>query len=176
MRITELNNTTFINNYKKYYPKVLKILVSKIGHKEDSEDICQDIFYTYYRKMDNVENTGLWLNGVLRYYLRAYYRSRNEKIMDFDISELVDHKPAFTSSENEMKIIISDYICHKKNFKNDKEWKAFRLIMQKGYSQTAAAKKLGLTLRQTSYNFHQTVRRIRHNLQYIGLHSIDDIM
>jgi len=176
MEVVNQKSNTYVEDYKKYYPKIMKILILKTGHREDAEDICQEIFYTYYKNMDKVENTRLWLNGVLRYYLRSYYRSRNEMILDIDMTELIDQKPAFASSENEVKVVISEYICHKNNFRNDKERKAFTLIMQKGYSHTAAAQRLGLTIRQISYNFHQTIRRIRYNLQYLGLYSVDDII
>ncbi|MDY6934431.1 MAG: sigma factor [Spirochaetota bacterium] len=47
--------------YSEYYPVVFSAIYTKVGNREDANDICQEIFIRLYESLENVDNIRRWL-------------------------------------------------------------------------------------------------------------------
>ena len=47
-----------------------------LENMEDAEDICHEIFVSYYRKFDEVRDARSWLFGAMKFCISNYYRKK----------------------------------------------------------------------------------------------------
>ncbi|MBN1497451.1 MAG: RNA polymerase sigma factor [Spirochaetes bacterium] len=168
----------FRKSYSDYYPMILNRLYSRVGNREDAEDICHEIFVNLYRKFDEVRDPRSWLLGAMRFCISNYYRKREGSDSEsVDIDSMEDNvRLAFENGFRDIRIIIHDAIEESENYRDEKDRILFDLIAINNYSYEQAAKHLGLTKRQTQYRYQQVSRRILEMLKKRGITRIEDLL
>lgn len=78
-RIKEKDERYFEQIYNEYYPLVKYVVFDILKDMEDTKDICQDVFYTVYNKIEqyNGENFKYWLLQIAKN--KAYNHLKKEK-------------------------------------------------------------------------------------------------
>lgn len=91
----------FERAYDEYAEKLLYYIYSKIGDKKHSEDILQDVFTDFWKKIDQVDTSIYgFLFHITKYQILNYFRServRNKYILHLssflhDINLITPHK------------------------------------------------------------------------------------
>jgi RNA polymerase sigma factor (sigma-70 family) len=168
----------FRRSYSDYYAVVLNALYRRVGNTEDAEDICHELFVSYYRKFDEVRDPRNWLFGAMKFCISNYYRKKagaDQSSVDIDNME-DDINLAFENGARDMRIIINEAIEHGDNYRDGKDRILFDLIAISGYTYDEAAKQLGLTKRQVFYRYQQVSRRIINYLKERGISRIEDLL
>jgi RNA polymerase sigma factor (sigma-70 family) len=168
----------FRKSYSDYYPIILNALCGKVGNMEDAEDICHEIFVSYYQKFDEVRDARSWLFGAMRFCISNYYRKKQgSDPASIDIANMEeDASLAFENGSRDIRIIIQDAIESIENYRDEKERILFDLIAINRYTYEQAAKHLGLTKRQAVYKYQQVTKRILNHLKDRGITSIEDLI
>ena len=83
-RLSDPNVVHFSEQYDSFYPLVFSIVLSKVTNYHDTEDICQEVFLRFYRKMNEVETPRKWLLGCMRIVILDYYKERRHTELDVD--------------------------------------------------------------------------------------------
>jgi len=164
--------------YSDFYPMILNALHYRVGNREDAEDICHEIFVSFYRKFDEVREPRKWLIGAMKYCISNYYRKRSGADGEsVDIHDLEDDVHlAFENGFRDIRIIIHDAIEDSGNYRDEKERILFDLIALNHYTYEQAARHLGLTTRQAVYKYGQVSRRILDHLKERGISRIEDLL
>ncbi len=168
----------FRKSYGDYYSLVLNTLYNRVGNIEDAEDICHEIFVSYYRKFDEIRDARSWLLGAMKYSISNYYRKKEvSNPGGFDIGDLEDDiQLSFENGSREIRIIINDAIENQENYRSEKERILFDLIAINNYTYEQAATHLGITKRQAAYTYQQVSRRILDLLKHRGISRIEDLL
>jgi RNA polymerase sigma factor (sigma-70 family) len=168
----------FRRSYSDHYAAVLGALYRRVGNMEDAEDICHEIFVSYYNKFDEVRDPRSWLFGAMKFCISNYYRKKtgaDRSCVDIDDIE-DDITLAFENGARDMRIIISEAIEHGDNYKDEKDRLLFDLVAVNGYTYEEAARHLGLTRRQAFYRYRLVTRRIVDYLNSRGISHIEDLL
>ena len=168
----------FRKSYSDYYPMILNALYARVGNREDAEDICHEIFVSFYRKFDEVRDPRSWLFGAMKFCISNYYRKgEGSDTGSIDIDNIEDDVHlAFENGFRDIRIIIHDAIEDRGNYRDEKERILFDLVAINNYSYDQAAKHLGLTKRQAHYKYQQVSRRILERLKDRGITRIEDLL
>ena len=67
-------NKKFINDYREFEPIIYSRLYNKLKDVHLVEDLLQNIFESYFKRIDKVENKRKWLLGAMRNQLFLYYQ------------------------------------------------------------------------------------------------------
>ena len=168
----------FRRSYSDYYAAVLGALYRRVGNMEDAEDICHELFVSYYHKFDEVRDPRSWLFGAMKFSISNYYRKKSgEDRAHVDIDNMEDDiNLAFENGARDMRIIINEAIGNDGNYRDEKDRLLFDLIAINGYTYDEAARQLGLTRRQAFYRYQQVTRRIVDYLGRRGISRIEDLL
>ncbi|MBN2078841.1 MAG: sigma-70 family RNA polymerase sigma factor [Spirochaetes bacterium] len=168
----------FRKSYSDYYSLVVNALYNRVKNLEDAEDICHEIFVSYYRKFDEIHDARSWLMGAMRYSISNYYRKMEGSDSSYiDIDRLEDDVHlSFENGARDMRIIINDAIENRDNYRDERERILFDLVAINHYTYDQAAKHLGLTRRQAAYKYRQVSRRILDLLKQRGICRIEDLI
>lgn len=168
----------FRRSYSDYHAMVLNALYHRVGNMEDAEDICHELFVSYYHKFDEVRDPRSWLFGAMKFSISNYYRKKagaDRSSVDIDNME-DDINLAFENGQRDLRIIINEALEHADNYKDVKDRALFDLIAINNYTYEEAAKQLGLTGRQAFYRYQQVSRRIVDYLNKRGITRIEDLL
>ncbi len=163
----------FSKAYIEYYPLLFNTVFTKVGSKENADDICQEVFLIFYEKFDEVENIRKWLFGTLRYAVLRYYEKNPGQ--DVDIDKIFDDVSlTYVNGFKDTRIIISEAI------ENVNLTEEERLILEyiafNNYSYTNTGKIMGMTKRQIGYRYLDIVERIIEYLNEKGIEQIEDLL
>ncbi|MCP4135740.1 MAG: sigma-70 family RNA polymerase sigma factor [bacterium] len=172
-----IKESKFREVYNDYYPLVFNAIYSKLGNREDTEELCHDIFVVFYKNADSIYNTSGWLKKSVRYHIMTYFRNMKpgDKSISIDIAEDdIDFK--FDKDTDDIGIIINEAIDNEENYRNDKDKILFQLIAVYNYTYAQAGKQLGLTRRQAEYSYTQITKKIVEYLKKKGISKIEDLL
>lgn len=168
----------FLKAYSDYYPLVLSILRYRLKNSEDAEDICQDLFVSFYNKFDEIRDRRKWLMGAIRFEVLNHYRNKGTAV--FEASDIdayrEDEKLAVENIFRDARIVINEAIENMENFRDEKEKILFDLIALYGFTHEQAARQLGLTKKQVEYKYARTARTIMLYLRKKGISTMGDIL
>jgi RNA polymerase sigma-70 factor, ECF subfamily len=168
---------SFTRAYNDYYPLVYNRVYKLCGKREDTEDICHEVFLLFYKKFEEIDEKRNWLMAVARNQTAMYYRKKKNKKSDIDIKEFEnDITHSFVNGTKELRIILSDEIKNPANYSDETEQTLFELIALLKYSYKEAAEQLGLSQRQIAYRYEKITKRIVDNLRVKGLKKVDDLL
>lgn len=104
---------TFTEAYREYSSMVIKSVVAQTGDIELGNEICQNVFLSYYRSMDRVEKEYVkaWLLHATKNQLIDHWRksrSRKELLMDHNSEEFPQK---FSSNDTEKEGCNKMFAC-----------------------------------------------------------------
>ncbi len=170
------NKSRFIEVYSDYYPVIFGSVCARINSIDDAEDITQEIFIRYFRKMDEVENPRKWLYGTMKLVLFEFYRSRRDDITDID-DVVNDVSLSFVNGMRDLRILINDVLEDAEVYSNDdKNRIIFDLVAIQKYTLEEAAREVGMSRDQVKYRYSLINRSILQTLKKRGVSSLEEII
>jgi RNA polymerase sigma factor (sigma-70 family) len=162
--------------YADYLPIVFNAVFTKVGNRDDTKDICQEVFIRLFQKIDEVENPRKWLFSALKLVTLEYFRKKrtDDHLNVEDVFN--DVGLTFTNGFRDTRIIISEAMENMENFQDEKDRIIFDFIAVSNFSYGNTAKILGLTRRQVEYKYGLIVDRILKYLAQKGIKSIQDLL
>jgi RNA polymerase sigma factor (sigma-70 family) len=171
------NTKEFRESYTRYYPLVFSILYSKLNKREDTEDICQEVFIKYYNNFETIENPRNWLITAMRFEINNYYRKKPNREDTVDIEDISESVyVAFENGFRDTRIILHEAIENMENFNDENEKVLFDLIALYDFTFREAAKYLGMTKSQVEYKYAVIEKRIVSYLQSKNIKGSDDLI
>ncbi len=165
----------FVELYDLYYETVLNSIWTKISSKDDALDICQEVFISFFNKMDEVQNPRAYLLGAVKNKIADYYRKK--KGDDLDIEEYQnDVNLTFVNGMKDARILIQEILANNKIFETELEKNIFDMIAMYNYSYNQTADTFGLTKRKVEYFYKKTADRILYELKQLGIKHLEDIL
>lgn len=170
------NKSKFIEVYSDYYPVIFGSVCARINSIDDAEDITQEIFIRYFRKMDEVENPRKWLYGTMKLVLFEFYRSKRDDITDID--DIVnDVSLSFVNGMRDLRILINDVLEDAEVYSNDEKNRIiFELVAIQRYTLEEAAREVGMSRDQVKYRYSLINRSILQTLKKRGVSSLEEII
>lgn len=164
--------------YNLYYTYVLNIIIRKTDTREDAEDICHEVFISFYNKFDEIENPKSWLYNAVKYVFSNYYRKKsNIQKGDSNIDDVLnDSSLQFTNGFRDTRIILQEVINSDDVYEDEKERILFQLLAVNNFSKVQAAKQLGLTRSQVDYKYDKISKKIVDSLKKKGISEIDELL
>ncbi len=157
-----------------YYPLVFSTVYTKVGDVDDTRDICQEVFISFYEKFDEVENPRKWLYGAARIELLNYFKGRRGEV---NIDGLMnDFGLTFVNGFRESRLIISEVLNDPGVYGDEIDSVLFNLVAVSNLSYSQTGKELGLSKRQVEYRYSRLVERILERLKKKGIKDIEDLL
>ncbi len=168
----------FRKAYQRYYPLIINKIFMKVGSVDDAEDICHELFISFYKKFDQVQDPGKWLFSSIRYEIMKYYKRKDAKSGISVHIDDVENDPnlAFENGFRDIRIVINEAIGNDDNYNDERDRTIFKLVAVNNYTYVEAARQMGLSTRQVEYRYAQTVKRILSYLNDRGIANIGDLL
>ncbi len=158
--------------YRRFFPHVYNTVYTKVGNKEETEDICQDIFIAFFNKFEEIDNYRKWLNSVIRNTVMNYYRLKKS---DVDIEQMFnDVSLTFVNGFRDARIMIEEAVQN--SIKDDDDLVLVDMIAYHNYSYQQVSKLTGLTRRQVVYRYGKIVQTIETFLKKKGIMDLEDLL
>lgn len=167
--------------YDSFYSLIFSIVLSKVNNYHDAEDICQEVFLRFYRKLGEIEEPRKWLLGCLRIVVMDFYKLKNRSEEDID-ALFNDISMGYVNGFREARIIISQIIeeVSDESDKSDEEGGSdasiFNLIAINRYSIVEASRHLKLNYKQTRYRYNRICEKIISRLREKGIKELGDLL
>jgi DNA-directed RNA polymerase specialized sigma24 family protein len=165
----------FSENYDSFYSLVFSIVLSKVINYHDAEDICQEVFLRFYRKIDEVESPRKWLLGCLRIVVLDYYKEKRHKDIDAD-SLFDDMSMSYVNGFRDVRIMITQVLNEIYVEEGDRDAALFDLIALYNFSFIQASVNLNLNYKQAVYRYGRMADRVRSKLKDRGIADIEDLL
>lgn len=167
-----MKNKKFSETYEKYKKLVMKLAYDSLENYFLAEDICQQVFATFYEHMDEInkeEGIKPWLIITTRNVLVDYFRKqqvRRDKTVRLyaDAAERVPaaEEEAVKHVENEK---LTFKIMEDLREKNREWYEVVMAICVNGMSQREAAEYLRMTPQVLNAKLYRAKQYIRHKYQ-----------
>jgi RNA polymerase sigma factor (sigma-70 family) len=155
-----------------FYPVIYGSVLTRVGNRDDADDICQEIFLVYYDKFDTIENRRSWLFGTMKNVLYNHYRKSSKNITvtdDFD-----DMGMTFTNGFRDTRIVIGEAI---ENIEcTEEERILLDMVATFNFSYARVGEVLGWSRRQVEYRYATLVKRIQDYLTRKGIKDIAELL
>ncbi len=167
------NINEYTEAYINYYPLVFSVVYSKIGNKDDANDICQDIFIIFYEKYDEVENVRKWLLGTMRNIVLKFFQNKKQGTVSID-DIFEDISLAYVNGFRDTRIMLNEAFENIESSENEKIM--LDLIATHNFTYNNVAKLLGMTKRQVDYQYNVLVKRVIDYLKKKGIMDIGELL
>lgn len=165
----------FSEHYNSLYSVVFSSVYSKIGNYHDAEDICQEIFLRFYRKLDEIESPRKWLFGALRLVVFDYYKRKGKD--DINIETMFeDVSMSFVNGFRDTRMVIQQALDSLYGSVDETERALFDLTAVHGFSLREAALNLGLSYKQARTRYDRTSRTLMEHFRKAGINSLEDLL
>lgn len=168
-------NRIFAEAFNDYYALVFSTVYSKVNNLDDAEDICQEVFIQFYKKIDVIEDKQKWLHGALRLEVLSYYRKKKHSQIDIE-DVFYDKALSFINGARDVRVIIEEALTDEENFNDNREKILFDLIALRNFTYEEAAAQVGFSRRQARYRYGIIVKRILDYLSRKGLSNLEDLL
>lgn len=168
-------NRIFAEAFNDYYALVFSTVYNKVNNLDDAEDICQEVFIQFYKKLDTIEDCKRWLHGALRLEVLSYYRKKKHKHVDID-DVFYDEALSFINGARDIRVILEEALNDDENFSDTREKMLFELVALKNFTYDEAAGQVGYTQRQARYRYGVIVKRILDYLSRRGINNLEDLL
>ncbi|MCP4136909.1 MAG: RNA polymerase sigma factor [bacterium] len=167
----------FIEVYSEYYPIIVGVAYTKVKNKEVAEDITQDLFIAYLKKIDSIENDRKWLYGSLRIEVLNYFTELKKRGEEVDI-----HDEEFESSEialkflngfQETRVMLKEAIGE---IGDETDKLIFDYIGVQYYTYNEAAEVMGWSRSKVVRHYERIVSELRDYLRKKGINNIEDLL
>lgn len=163
--------------HDRYYPLVYSAVRVKVDDHNDVEDICQNVFLTFYEKFGEIEaaHHRQWLYGALRLFVLEYYRKKKKReVSEEDIFQ--DVSLTFVNGFRDTRLLIKEAMSGEGVFDSDDDRILFDLIAVYSYSYAEVGQQMGYTKRQVGYRYRVIVDRIVDGLKKKGINKLEDLL
>lgn len=162
-------NKLFEEYFETYKNQVIRFLVSRGGDEEISQEICQQVFYTFYVSMNKVEAgyVKAWLFKSARNALIDYFRkvsARNEVSLD---AARMEQEGILSGSDPDIveNLVIngelSGRILREVRKVNESFYEVLSMICVDGMSYEEAAAKLNVSEQAVRTRLHRAREYVR---------------
>lgn len=168
----------FIKYYHLFYSLVFSSVYSRINNYHDAEDICQEVFIRFYRKINEIKSPRKWLLGCLRIVVLDFYKEKNRDNEDVD-SLLNDIDIGYVNGFKEARMVISqviEEISDKCVGEEVRDASIFQLVAVYQYTIAEAARHLKLNYKQTRYRYNRICEKILSRLREKGIKELEDLL
>ncbi len=159
----------------KYYPLVYSTVYLKVNNETDAQDICQEIFFAFFEKLDKIENHRKWLYGTLRIEILNFYKRKYSTEVAID-EVFNDVGMTFVNGFRDTRLLIAEVLKDGDIFSGVDDLNIFELIAYNGFSYTTVAKQLGYSKRQIEYKYSKIAAKILDSLKKKGINNIEDLL
>ena len=176
MGIDKKKRKDFIYAYRIYYPVIFNRIYKSTGNREDTEDICQEVFIEFFNNFEKINEKRNWLMTVARNQTALFYRKKKIK-QDISTETMdLENNPSlsFINGTRELRILLTEEINNMNNYENETDRTLFELIAILKYSYKEAAAQLKLSRRQIIYKYNKIVKRMLENLKAKGIQDVKD--
>lgn len=80
---------------KEYGKKLFAFIRGRVGSRQDTEDILQDVWYQFYNTTEAIEQVGAWLYRVARNKITDRYRKHQPESLEESVDENEDTELGF---------------------------------------------------------------------------------
>jgi DNA-directed RNA polymerase specialized sigma24 family protein len=174
-RLSDPKIARFSDNYDSFYSLVFSIVLSKVTNYDDAEDICQEVFIRFYRKIDEIESPRKWLLGCLRIVVLDYYKVKKSKDVDVDML-FDDMSMSYVNGFRDTRIMITQALQEIYEHEGDRDAALFDLITLHNYSFVQASKQLDLNYKQALYRYEKICEKLKAKLKERGIQNIEDLL
>jgi RNA polymerase sigma-70 factor (ECF subfamily) len=104
--MTKKHVDTIQQSWDEFSSQLMGFIISKIHHKEDAEDILQEVYLKsiqHIDKLDEGSNLNAWLYTVTRNAINDYFRKKKGLISDSIIPDLI--------TDDDEQLSIKDSFC-----------------------------------------------------------------
>lgn len=157
------------------YSYLLGYIFNNVRNWDEARDICQEVFTRYIVSMEKVKNPRLWLIGIARNVILEHYREINNEIVPLE-DHIADNKILLNDELRELRIIFADLINNRSILNDDRDRELFSRIAINNKTFRSTGKELNYTETQVRYRYRIIEKRIRRELENIGIKSIEDIL
>lgn len=101
--MTEVSRNIIEKSWEEFSSQLLGFIITKIHHKEDAEDILQDVFLKSVQNIGKLKedtNLNAWLYTVTRNAINDYFRKKNGKINEPLKNELFSEEKEWSIQDN----------------------------------------------------------------------------
>lgn len=173
--LSEARTLHFIENYDSFYTIIFSSIYSKVNNYHDAEDICQEVFFRFYNKIDEVENPRKWLFGCLRIVVLDYYKEKKGK--ELDIDKLSDNiSMSYVNGFRDARMMIKQAIDEICDERGDSDASLFELIAVHNFTFVQASKHLNLNYKQARYRYKIFTEKVLEKLMEKGVKNIEDLL
>jgi RNA polymerase sigma factor (sigma-70 family) len=172
MSLLDPKKVKFTEIYSSYYQTVYGLIYSKITSETDADELSQEVFISFYLKMDGITNVRAWLIGAIKNILFNFYKKQNR--LDCDQIEDYSNDVAISlvNGLREARIIIEEAL----QTLSEHDRILFDLIAVQYLTYERASCHTGMTVRQVKYRYYQILRIIRSYLYDKGINRIEDLI
>lgn len=167
--------TQFSEQYDTFYSLVFSIVLSKVSNYHDAEDICQEIFLRFYRKIEEVESPRKWLLGCMRIVVLDYYKEKRHKDVDVD-SLFDDMNMSYVNGFRDARITITQVLSEIYEEEGDRDSALFDLIAVHNFSVADAARHLGESYKKVRYRYSCVADKVKAKLKERGIGNIEELL
>lgn len=172
MKLLDPKKVKFTEIYSDYYQTVYGLIYSKIASETDADELSQEVFLSFYLKMDGIENIRAWLIEAVKNVLFNFYKKRDrldhEQIDDYSNDVAI----SLVNGLRDARIIIEEAL----ETLGEHDRILFDLIAVQYLTYERASSHTGMTVRQVKYRYYQILRAIRAYLYEKGINSIEDLI
>jgi len=165
----------FAKYFDAYYSLIFSVILSKVNNFHDAEDICQEVFLRFYRKIDEIEHPRTWLHGCLRNVVFDYYKRRNSS--DEEIELLFDDMSmGYVNGFRDARITITKVLQELVTEDREGDIAVFELVALHNFTFSQASDHLGISVKQARYRYNRATDRVRQKLKDKGINRIEDLL
>ncbi|HOD15027.1 MAG TPA: RNA polymerase sigma factor [Spirochaetota bacterium] len=173
--LSEKKTELFSEHYNSLYSVAFSSVYSKIGNYHDAEDICQEVFLRFYRKLDEIESPRKWIFGALRLVVFDYYKRKGKN--DIDIETMFeDVSMSFVNGFRDTRMVIQQALDGLYSSVDETERALFDLTAVHGFSLREAALHLGLSYKQARIRYDRASRMLMDHFRKAGINSLEDLL
>lgn len=164
------DNRAFFNEcYRNNYKQIYNYILSKTGNTHNSEDLCQEVFARFLEHIEKIHPAAVrtWLYSAVKNVLYEHYRNSAgisaENIEDASVVR--DESLSYNHPDYDLSIILDEI---RRALPPD-ELAIYECSSIGRYTDSEAARILGLTIRQFRYRAYLVRRKIQLRLQKAGI-------
>ncbi len=159
--------------YIAYYPLIYSVIYTKTGDRDETKDLCQEIFLIFFEKFNEIKNIRQWLLGTMRIVVLRHFQKKSKRSISIE-DVFDDVKLTYVNGFRDTRIMLSDalnnIVC------SEQERIILDLIATHNFTYRHVAELLGLTLRQVDYKYNQIVKKVSEYLSHKGIKDIEELL
>ncbi len=163
---------SYTNIYNKFFPLIYSVVFNKIKNSDDTSDICQEIFTRFYLKFSKIENHRNWLYRAMQLVLFEYYKKKKKKRIECGIND----KNLEYNENSDTKLMTAEILKKLDKFGNRNGKIVFEMIAIQKMSFKNTAHELGITARQTQYQYNAVISYLQDFIKNKGISSLEELL